>query len=74
VVGLGAHDDVEQARGFVADTGVTHPMVWDPTGRSWRELGIAFQPASVLLAPDGRRLATFRTGLELDEIAALLPR
>lgn len=73
MVGLGTQDDIDAAAGFVADTGVTHTMVWDASGTSWRELGIVSQPAAVLVAPDGSRLATFRNDVPLEEIAALLP-
>ena len=53
VVGLGTQDDLSQAREFVRRYGATFQMLWDSSSRSWRALGIAGQPAAILLAPDG---------------------
>ncbi len=51
-------------------TGVRHQMVWDPTGASWRYFGVASQPSSILVAPDGRTLAVFKGTLSLDRVLA----
>lgn len=51
----------------MSDTGVTHQMVWDDSGVSWRHFEIVIQPASVLVAPDGSVLARSRSGLHLED-------
>ena len=68
MVGLGTQDDLTEAADFLADTGVTHQLVWDGSGKSWRYFEISSQPASVLVAPDGTTLATFKSGLNLDKV------
>jgi hypothetical protein len=75
VVGLGARSDLEAAKDFVGDTGVTSfPMVWDPTGSSWVDLGVASQPAGVLLGVDGRVMARWSgTFTDQEVLAALGP-
>jgi len=57
----------------VRRTGVAHRMVWDPSGASWRHFEIVSQPSSVLVAPDGTVLASFRGRLALDEVLERLP-
>jgi hypothetical protein len=53
-VGLGTQDSFEMAQDFVAEYGTTSfPMLWDPTFDSWAHLGVAGQPAWVLMSPDG---------------------
>ena len=56
MVGLGTQDDLGQARDFVQRHGTTFQMLWDGSARSWRSLGIAGQPAAILLAPDGSEI------------------
>ena len=53
MVGLGTQDTLGQAQDFVTRYGTTFQMLWDSSARSWRSLGIAGQPAAILLAPDG---------------------
>ncbi len=60
MIGLGTQDNLEQARDFVARTGTTFTMLWDPTGQSWQQLGILGQPAGMLLNPDGQILDMWR--------------
>ena len=67
VVGLGTQDGLDAAKDFVSDTGVTHQLVWDDSGESWRFFEIAIQPASVLVAPDGSLLLRSKFGLKLDD-------
>lgn len=56
MVGLGTQDDVRAAKAFVTKGKITFPMVWDESFESWRRLGIAGQPAAVLVSADGREL------------------
>lgn len=54
VVGIGTQDDLEYARGFLEDTGVTTPlMLWDESFESWRTIGITAQPTWILVRGDG---------------------
>ena len=56
VVGLGTQDTFEEAQAFVARSGTTFPMLWDPTFRSWRALGVTGQPAAMLVDRGGARV------------------
>jgi hypothetical protein len=54
VIGIGTQDDLNYARGFLADTGVTTPlMLWDESFQSWRAIGITAQPTWILIRGDG---------------------
>ncbi len=71
IVGVGAQDSLDQARGFVEDTGTTGlAMVWDPSGRSWVHYGITNQPTVVVLGADGKVARTWFRDFEPDEILA----
>lgn len=59
MVGLGTQDSLEEAQGFVAQTGTTFTMLWDPSFESWREFGILGQPAAILLDRQGRQLGNW---------------
>jgi hypothetical protein len=49
---------------------LSHTMLWDKSGTSWVELGIASQPAGLLIAPDGRVIGTWRGGIPKDQVLA----
>lgn len=68
MVGLGTQDSQSQAEDFVAQFGVTFPMTWDPSARSWNELGIASQPAAVLISADGQELARYRGAIDEGDV------
>jgi hypothetical protein len=69
VVGLGAQDDLDAARRFVADTGTTTPlMTWDAGAESWRHYGVTRQPATVLLDGTGVEIATWRGSFPAGEV------
>ncbi len=71
-MGLGARSDLDAARGFVGDTGVSSlPMVWDQTGETWVDLGVATQPAAVLFDRDGTELGRWSV-VDEDEVLAEL--
>lgn len=73
IVGLGARSNLDAARDFVADTGVaSFPMVWDPTGSSWVDLGVASQPAGVLIGTDGEIVERWSGTFTDDELLAAL--
>lgn len=73
VVGLGTQDDLEYARGFVADTGVRTPqMLWDSSFESWQQLGITVQPTWILVRGDGTFLGGWVGGLPEQEILDLV--
>ena len=71
-MGLGTQDDLEQARDFVADGGITFDMLWDESFRSWLELGIRSQPAAILFAADGARLGAWIGAFDEDEVLRLI--
>jgi peroxiredoxin len=73
VVGLGTQDSLPEARRFVQRYGTTFRMLWDASGRSWRELGIPGQPAAILLAPDGREVRRWLGQFDEEEVLRLLP-
>lgn len=60
MVGVGTQDSIELAQSFVASTGTTFTMLWDPTFESWRQLGISGQPAGMLLDSNGAILDSWR--------------
>jgi hypothetical protein len=71
VYGLGTQDDSEYAKRFLDQVGVSHTLLWDESGLTWRHFGIRLQPEAVLVAPDGTVIDQWR-GLPFDEIAAKL--
>ena len=71
MVGLGSQDSLSDAQGFVSRYGVTFTMLWDGSGRSWRELGVRGQPAALLLARDGSELGRWFGPFPEDEVVAL---
>ncbi|MGD9526225.1 MAG: TlpA family protein disulfide reductase [Dehalococcoidia bacterium] len=73
IVGMGTQDDLEYAKGFLADTGVSTPrMLWDPGFDSWRALGVTSQPTWILVRGDGSFIAGWVGGFPADEIQAAL--
>ena len=52
--------------------GVTFPMTWDPSFAAWQELGVASQPAAVLVSADGVELARYRGAINESEILGLI--
>lgn len=71
VVGLGTQDSFEEAQGFVAQTGTTFTMLWDPSFESWKELGIIGQPAAILLDRQGRRLGNWFGRFDQEQVLEL---
>lgn len=73
VIALGASATADDARGFVADTGLESPaLVWDAGRTTWSDLGVALQPAAVLLDADGREVARWQGELDNDQVAEAL--
>ncbi|MGQ0844213.1 MAG: TlpA family protein disulfide reductase [Sporichthyaceae bacterium] len=70
VLGLGAQDDLDQAYGFRKETGTGGlAMVWDRSGKSWRDYRVTNQPTVVVLNGEGKEVKRFfRT---FDEAAIL---
>ncbi|WP_019875609.1 TlpA family protein disulfide reductase [Sporichthya polymorpha] len=55
VLGLGAQDDVDQARGFLADTGTEGlEMVWDASGKTWLHYKVTNQPTVLVVDAQGK--------------------
>ncbi len=65
VIGLGAQDDLELARDFIAKTGTrSFPMVWDKSFDSWRHYGIQINSQTWLLDRFGNRVGAKRFGFD----------
>lgn len=72
VVGLGAQDDEQMARDFVAEHGLKTPrMLYDASFESWRALGINGQPAAVLFDRDGVAREAWFGAFPEDEVVDL---
>ena len=56
----------------MAQYDVTFTMLWDASGRSWRELRIPGQPAAILLAPDGTEIGRWFGPIPEDEVTRRL--
>ena len=56
VVGLGAFDDLDYARRFVDDTGVTFTMLWSDLRTAWQHYGVTAFSSFWLLDRQGRRI------------------
>jgi peroxiredoxin len=56
-LGLNAADTVPTARAFLKRYGWTWPSIVDPERRLARRLGIAYQPAVILIDAKGRLVA-----------------
>ena len=72
VIGIGAQDDLEYAERFVAQTGTTFTMLWDPTFDSWNHYGIRNNSDFQVLDRSGDRLGDRFNGLDTDRIEELL--
>lgn len=73
VVGIGTQDDLDYAKGFLADTGVATPqMLWDASFESWRRMGITVQPTWVLVNGDGTLIDGWIGALPEQEILDLV--
>lgn len=71
---MGTGSERLDAEDFVRETAVQHQMVWDPSGSSWRHFGVASQPSSIVVGPDGKVLAVFKGSLNLNGVLELLGR
>ncbi len=72
MVGIGTQDSFEQAQDFVADTGVTFEMLWEPGSASWQAYEVVVQPEAVLVAPDGTILARWPDLFEAADVLDVL--
>ncbi|GAA0613896.1 hypothetical protein GCM10009547_14720 [Sporichthya brevicatena] len=55
VLGLGAQDDLDQAKGFLADTGTEGlEMVWDAGGKTWVHFKVTNQPTVLVIDAQGK--------------------
>ena len=52
-LGLDQNDQVDAARRFVAETGVTYRLAADPHGQASAKLGVAGLPTTLFIATDG---------------------
>lgn len=71
MVGLGTQDSLGEARDFVSNYGTSFTMLWDSSFRSWRALGVAGQPAAILLSPGGEVVKRWFGAFPEDEVVRL---
>lgn len=71
LLGLGAQDTLDEAYGFLDDTG-THDltMVWDRSGQSWIHHGVTSQPTVIVLDASGEVAGTWFRDFDVDGILA----
>ena len=74
VIGLGAQDDLSQAKDFVARYDVSFRMLWDPTFQTWQTLGVPGQPAALLVAADGTPIQSWLGPFDQREVLDLARR
>ena len=55
-MGVGAYDDLDYARRFVVDTGVTFTMLWSESVDAWRHYGVHSNSDFLLLDSVGGRI------------------
>jgi thiol-disulfide isomerase/thioredoxin len=68
MVGIGTRNDIEQAEGFLEDTGVTNfPLLWEPSGQSWVDNAVAAQPYMILIV-DGEDVERWPGGASVRQI------
>ena len=69
MIGLGAQDNLELARDFIAKTGTrSFPMVWDKSLESWRHYGIQINSETWLLDRYGNRAGPKRFGFDDNKV------
>lgn len=72
VVGLGAFDDLEYARRFVDDTGITFTMLWSDSRTAWQHYGVTAFSSFWLLDRQGRRIGEAPKPYDQTIVEALL--
>ena len=55
-MGIGTQDDLDLARDFVDQTGVTFTMLWSESPESWRQFAIQRNSDFWLIDKDGNRI------------------
>lgn len=71
VLGLGAQDDLDQAKGFVNETSTTGlEMVWDASGKSWVHYKVTNQPTAIVIDSGGKVVKTWFRDFDEREILA----
>ncbi len=67
-MGIGTLDDLDYAKDFLADTGVTNfPLLWEPTGESWAVNSVSAQPY-MILRHDGMEIERWPGGASVTQI------
>lgn len=69
---MGAQDSLDQASGFLEDTGVATPlMVWDTGFDSWSYYDVRGQPIAILVDSSGMPIQGWRGFFDPDEVLRL---
>jgi len=69
VIGVGTQDDLALAKKFVSETGVTFPMTWDKSGKTWVDFGVPAQPAMILYNKSGNEVRRWNGVFNKAEVA-----
>jgi peroxiredoxin len=56
VIGLGTQGEYVEAQDFVARHGITFPMFWDTSFKSWDGYDVWRQPTSILVSRGGTEM------------------
>lgn len=69
---MGAQDSLALAEGFVADVGVSTPlMIWDESFGTWAHYGVAGQPTAILVDAQGQVIETWLGRFDPAEVLGL---
>jgi len=71
VIGVAWSGDQATYSAFIADGGLTFPNIDDTSGTIYERFGVPYQPAAVLIRPDGST-ELIRGVFEADQLQALL--
>ena len=71
-MGIGTQDDLDLARDFVDQTGVTFTMLWSESPESWRHFAIQRNSDFWLIDKDGNRIDNSATLYDESHIEAHL--
>lgn len=71
IVGVGWSGDRATYEDFIDEGGLSFPQIDDTAGSVYERFGIPYQPAAVLISPDGE-VTTIRDAIDEETLAELL--
>lgn len=72
ILGVASNDDIESAKAFLDELGITYPNVFDPTGRIRVTLGLTAYPTTYVFGADGKIRARVDGGISEQQLTALI--